>query len=63
MYLNVIIAIRPFRDGRIFVATGLEEVKDYNQITYFLLNCFVTHTQRVYGYVEPQEEKDAEIVS
>mgnify|MGYP001007896722 CR=1 FL=1 len=62
MYLKAVIAIKPFKDKKLYVTTNLEEVQDYNQITYFLLSCFLAHSQRVQGFVEPPEEKQ-QIVS
>lgn len=59
MYLKAVVAVRPFKNSKMYVSTNLEEVKDFNQISYFFLNTFVAHAQRTQGYLQaPEENKD-----
>mmetsp|Transcript_17371 Transcript_17371/g.19800 ORF Transcript_17371/g.19800 Transcript_17371/m.19800 type:complete len:286 (+) Transcript_17371:41-898(+) len=58
MYLKAVVSIRPFKTKKIYVSTSMEEVTDYNQITYFMLNCFVAHAQRTQGYIQLPDDKE-----
>lgn len=58
MYLKAVVSIKTFKAKKIYVSTALEEVLDYNQITYFMLNCFVAHAQRTQGYIQMPDEKE-----
>lgn len=59
VYLKAIITVKNFQGKKINIIMNAEEVTDFNQITYHLLSCFLTHVKRTKKDVViiPEEEK------
>jgi hypothetical protein len=48
------------KDKRLFITHSFRNVKDYNEITYHLLNCFLSFSQRTEGYKQHPEDIERE---
>jgi len=60
MYVKAVVVVRPFRQQKSFIATSLQHVTDYNQISYHLLSIFLASAYRKKG---PLPKPDPNITS
>ena len=50
------ISIRPFKGSKNYMCTKIQEVNDYTQVTYHMLNTFLSKAQRTKGYLNDGQE-------
>jgi len=59
IYIRAMVSIRPFKGSKNYMCTKVQEVTDYNQVTYHMLNVFLARAQRTKGYLNNGPAPDA----